>query len=87
MVTEYPQTAAEYRKQEAERKPKEEFQRHASRLLGGLAVLPLLAFFLMLAIGAVHGFVPAVPAIGYGTTVLLILGADALAVVTKKFRK
>ncbi|GAB1326954.1 hypothetical protein [Streptomyces sennicomposti] len=86
-MTTIPQTPAEYRKQRAEEKQREAFQRNAAKLGAGLMLLPLLAFVLMLAIGAVHGFAPAVPAIGYGTTVLLILGADALAVVVKKFRK
>jgi len=85
--TDHPRTAAEYRKQELERKRREAFEQKATHLLAALVLVPLLAFVLMLAVGAVHGFAPAVPAIGYGTTILLVLGADALSTVTKKFRK
>jgi hypothetical protein len=82
-----PSTAAEFRRQRAEEKQTEAVQAGCARLGGALALLPVVAFVLMLAVGAVHGFAPAVPAIGYGTTFLLTLGADALALVTKKFRK
>ncbi|MEU3729987.1 hypothetical protein AB0E81_11340 [Streptomyces sp. NPDC033538] len=87
MVNDVPRTAAEYRAQERERKQKEALQKRAANFTANLILLPLLAYVLMLAIGAVHGFAPAVPALGYGTTLLIALGFDALAVVTKKFRK
>ncbi|MFJ3248338.1 hypothetical protein [Streptomyces sp. NPDC086782] len=87
MVTDYPKTAAEYRQQAKEQAQREAFQRNILKLGAALLLLPLLAFVLMLAVGAVHGFAPAVPAIGYGTTILLVMGAHALAVVTKRFRK
>lgn len=86
-MNETPRTAAEYRAQERDRKQKEAFQARAVDFTANLILVPLLAFVLMLAVGAVHGFAPAVPALGYWTTVLLVLGADALATVTKKFRK
>ena len=87
MTTNTPRTAAEYRAQVKEREQREAFVKRATNFTANLILLPLLAYVLMLAIGAVHGFAPAVPALGYGTTLLLVLGADALAVVTKKFRK
>jgi hypothetical protein len=86
-ATDIPTTAAEFRRQRAEEKQTAAVQAGCARLGGALALLPVVAFVLMLAVGAVHGFAPAVPAIGYGTTFLLTLGADALALVTKKFRK
>jgi hypothetical protein len=77
------------RKTPAERRNdarREAFVNNVSKLATNLILLPLDAFVLMLAIGAAHGFAPAVPAIGYGTTILLVLGADTLSTVTKKFR-
>lgn len=51
-------------------------------------LIPLQAFILMLVMGAVHGAFVVVPAIGYGTSVLWILGADLLAGFTRRlFRK
>ncbi|MFF3140403.1 hypothetical protein ACFVRU_01390 [Streptomyces sp. NPDC057927] len=85
-ATAVPRTAAEFRRQRAEEKQTAAVQAGCARLFGALALLPVVAFVLMLAVGAVHGFAPAVPAIGYGTTILLTLGADSLAVVTKKFK-
>ncbi|MFE7624259.1 hypothetical protein [Streptomyces sp. NPDC057509] len=87
MTTDHPTTAGEYRARAKEQKQREAFREGATRFVSNLALLPLIAFILMLAVGAVHGFAPAVPAIGYGTTILLIVGADALAHVTKKFCK
>ncbi|MFD5198818.1 hypothetical protein ACFWM7_01345 [Streptomyces sp. NPDC058375] len=53
-----------------------------------IAALPLQAFILMLATGAVHGAFIAVPAIGYGTSILWVLGANLLAGFTRRlFRK
>ncbi|WP_069752945.1 hypothetical protein [Streptomyces sp. EN16] len=53
-----------------------------------IAALPVQAFILMLVMGAVHGAFIAVPAIGYGTSVLWILGATLLAGFTRRlFRK
>lgn len=87
MTDNHPTTAAEYRAQAKAQKQKEASQQRARSLAASLLALPLIAFLLMLAIGAIHVFAPAVPAIGYGTTILLVLGADALAGVAKKFRK
>lgn len=84
---EIPKTEEERRAEERGRQRKEAFERRAANVAANLILLPLVAFALMLAIGAAHGFAPAVPAIGYGTTILLVLGADALSTVTKKFRK
>lgn len=51
-------------------------------------LIPLQAFILMLVMGAVHGAFIAVPAIGYGTSVLWILGANLLAGYARRlFRK
>ncbi|MGW6638479.1 hypothetical protein [Streptomyces cyaneofuscatus] len=53
-----------------------------------IAALPIQAFILMLVMGAVHGAFIAVPAIGYGTSVLFVLGANLLAgFVRRLFRK
>lgn len=53
-----------------------------------IAAIPLQAFILMLVMGAVHGAFIAVPAIGYGTSVLFVLGADFLIGFTRRlFRK
>ncbi|MDX2794018.1 hypothetical protein [Streptomyces scabiei] len=87
MTTDVPRTAAEFRKQEQDRRRREAFEQQATRFTVNLSFLPLVAYVLMLAVGAVHGFAPAIPAIGYGTTLLLVLGADALSTVTKKFRQ
>lgn len=60
----------------------------AAETVAGVAVLILVpallafeAWIVMLAIGAVHGVAAALPAFGYGTTVLITLGLD-LAVLT-----
>ncbi|CAM5408554.1 hypothetical protein ACTFBT_01185 [Streptomyces microflavus] len=52
-----------------------------------LLLLPLLAFILMLVFGAIHGAFTVWPAIGYGTSVLYILGIDLVAFLSKRFRK
>ncbi|MYW28323.1 hypothetical protein [Streptomyces sp. SID2119] len=53
-----------------------------------IAALPVQAFVLMLSMGAAHGAFAAVPAIGYGTSVLFVLGANLLAGFTRRlFRK
>ncbi len=53
-----------------------------------LAALPLNAFILMLVMGALHGAYPAVVAIGYGTSVLYVLGVGLLTgFVRRLFRK
>ncbi|MFD4699780.1 hypothetical protein [Streptomyces niveus] len=52
-----------------------------------LLLLPLQGWLLMLVFGALHGAFAAVPAVGYGTSVLFVVGADILAFTAKKFRK
>ncbi|MEV7250228.1 hypothetical protein [Streptomyces cyaneofuscatus] len=53
-----------------------------------IAALPVQAFILMLAMGAVHGAFIAVPAIGYGTSVLFVLGANlVIGFIRRLFRK
>ncbi|MEU3986090.1 hypothetical protein AB0F77_39540 [Streptomyces sp. NPDC026672] len=52
--------------------------------LGILAVLPFEAWLLMLVLGAVHSVFLAVPAVGFGTAVLFVVG---LNMVTGYFRK
>jgi hypothetical protein len=73
--------------QARERRQREAVQEKAAKLTAQLVLLPLLAFVVMLAVGALHGVAPAVAPIGYGTTILLVLGLDAAALITKKFRK
>jgi hypothetical protein len=53
--------------------------------LGILAVIPLEAWLLMLVLGALHGIVAAVPAVGFGTAVLFVLGLNMLTGYTRKF--
>ncbi|MFF1417619.1 hypothetical protein [Streptomyces sp. NPDC058280] len=43
-----------------------------------LAILPTEAWLLMLVLGAVHGAVAAVPAVGFGTAVLFVIGLNML---------
>ncbi|WP_097964585.1 hypothetical protein [Streptomyces sp. or20] len=69
-----------------------ELERHGAALaaacVGMVLAIPLQAFVLMLVMGAVHGAFIAVPAIGYGTSVLFVLGANLLAGFTRRlFRK
>ncbi|MFB8071113.1 hypothetical protein [Streptomyces californicus] len=53
-----------------------------------VAVIPLQALVLMLVMGAAHGVFAAVPAIGYGTSIMFILGADlVIGFVRRLFRK
>ncbi|OSC76512.1 hypothetical protein B5180_01785 [Streptomyces sp. BF-3] len=53
-----------------------------------IAAIPLQAFILMLVMGGVHGAFAAVPAVGYGTSVLFVLGLNMLAGFTRRlFRK
>ncbi|MFD8315911.1 hypothetical protein [Kitasatospora purpeofusca] len=40
----------------------------------GALVLPLRAWLVMVGAGALHGVLPAVPAPGFGTTLLVLLG-------------
>jgi hypothetical protein len=55
--------------------------------LAAVALAPLEAWLLMLVVGALHGLAAGVPAIGYGTALLLTLGADLAAVQVRKFRR
>ncbi|MGW1268185.1 hypothetical protein [Streptomyces sp. NPDC002491] len=84
---EIPKTAEQLREEAKERRQTEAVEAGCAKVGAALVMLPLVAFVLMLAVGAAHGVVPAVPAIGYGTTVLFVLGADALSFIAKKFRK
>ncbi|MFI9123864.1 hypothetical protein ACIGW0_31485 [Streptomyces bikiniensis] len=54
----------------------------------GFGILsPLEAWLLMLVIGALHGLTAGVPAIGYGTALLLTLGVDLAAWWLGRFRR
>jgi hypothetical protein len=57
------------------------------RVVGRMVALPATAFLLMLSMGAVHSFASGVPAIGYGTTVLALVGLDIVAHKVRQFRK
>jgi hypothetical protein len=59
----------------------------AMATVGGVMVLPLEAWILMLVVGALHGAGAPVAAIGYGSALLIVLGIDLLAYTAKKFRK
>ncbi|MFD0276189.1 hypothetical protein ACFVHB_20110 [Kitasatospora sp. NPDC127111] len=52
----------------------EAFARVAALCVVGLAFLPLRAWLVMVGVGALHGVMLAVPALGYGTTLLVLLG-------------
>jgi hypothetical protein len=56
-------------------------------LVVAVAVFPVQAFVLMLVMGALHGIAAVIPAVGFGTAVLLTAGVDLLALTLKKFRK
>jgi hypothetical protein len=60
----------------------------AGACLGMLAVIPFEAWLLMLVLGAIHGIVVAVPAVGFGTAVLLVIGLNmVIGYARKLFRK
>ncbi|MCM2391729.1 hypothetical protein [Streptomyces albipurpureus] len=69
--------------------------RAVAETIAGVAVivvalisLALQSWLVMLIIGAVHGVAAGVPAIGYGTTVLFVLGGNMLAaLVARALRK
>ncbi|MEV4971976.1 hypothetical protein [Streptomyces scopuliridis] len=50
----------------------------AGTCLGILAAVPLEAWLLMLVLGAVHSVAAAVPAVGFGTALLFVLGLNML---------
>jgi hypothetical protein len=52
--------------------------------VGILAVIPFEAWLLMLVLGAVHGLVVAVPAVGFGTAVLLVIGLNMVTGYARK---
>lgn len=56
--------------------------------VAALAFLPMEAWFLMLVMGAVHSTFLAVPAVGFWTAVLFVVGLNMLTSrVRKMFRK
>ncbi|MBT2412654.1 hypothetical protein J7I94_19160 [Streptomyces sp. ISL-12] len=60
----------------------------AGACLGVLALIPFEAWLLMLVLGAVHGVFAAVPAIGFGTAVLFIVGYNlGVGLVRRLFRR
>lgn len=63
----------------------------AGACLGALAVIPFEAWLLMLVLGAVHSVFAVVPAIGFGTAVLFMigwnLGGAMLAGLFRRLRK
>ncbi|MEU3285592.1 hypothetical protein [Streptomyces longwoodensis] len=87
MTVDKLRTAEEARREAEERRQVKAVQDGCAKVTAALALTPLVAFVVMLAVGALHGVVPAVAPVGYGTTVLLVLGLDAAALITKKFRK
>lgn len=52
--------------------------------LGALSAVPLEAWLLMLVLGAVHSVVAVVPAVGFWTAVLFVIGLNLL---TSRVRK
>lgn len=57
----------------------------AGACVAALALLPLEAWLLMLVMGAVHSIAAAVPAVGFGTSVLLVVGLNMLTGYARKF--
>ncbi|MET7939654.1 hypothetical protein [Streptomyces sp. NPDC005302] len=54
----------------------------------GLAALPAEAWLLMLVIGAVHSVALVVPAVGFGTAILFVIGINMLTAYSRKlFRR
>lgn len=53
-----------------------------------IAALPVQAFVLMLAMGAVHGVYAGIATLGYGTSLLFVMGANLVIGFTRRlFRK
>lgn len=74
-------------KQDREKAAEAAFVAAFTAVVVALLLLPLQGWLLMLVFGALHGAFAAVPAVGYGTSVLFVVGSDLLAVTLKKFRK
>ncbi|MFE0326314.1 hypothetical protein ACFW08_05795 [Streptomyces sp. NPDC058960] len=56
--------------------------------LAVVTILPFEAWLLMLVLGAVHGAFAAVPAVGFGTAVLFVIGVNMLIGYARKlFRR
>ncbi|MEU1074310.1 MULTISPECIES: hypothetical protein [unclassified Streptomyces] len=56
----------------------------AGACAAALLILPLEAWLLMLVLGAVHGVVAVVPAVGFGTALLLLVGVGMLTGYLRK---
>lgn len=82
-----PRTASQFRAQQKEDAQKAAFVAGFTAVVVFLLLLPLQGWLLMLVFGALHGAFAAVPAVGYGTSVLFVVGLDLLAFTVKKFRK
>ncbi|MGW6948999.1 hypothetical protein ACWGHD_18995 [Streptomyces xanthophaeus] len=54
---------------------------------GNLMLFPLESWFLMLLLGALHTTFPVVPAIGYGTALVVILSVLLAAHLADKFHR
>jgi hypothetical protein len=81
-------TAAQYRQAQREAEQKAKFVAAFTGCVLVLAALPIQAWLLMLVIGAVHGMFAVVPAVGFGTAVLLVVGLNMLTgLVRRAFRK
>ncbi|GAA3018496.1 hypothetical protein [Streptomyces fulvorobeus] len=81
-------TAAQFRKASAEAAQRAKFVAAFTGCVVILATLPIQGWVTMLVMGAIHGAYPAVAAIGYGTSVLFVLGANLLVGFTRRlFRK
>ncbi|MGP3750876.1 hypothetical protein [Streptomyces sp. IBSNAI001] len=81
-------TAAEYRKASAEAAQKAAFVAAFTGCVVALVTLPFSAWMLMLVMGALHGAYPVVAAVGYGTSILFVLGASLLTgFIRRLFRK
>ncbi|MGW1828841.1 hypothetical protein ACWCO0_09635 [Streptomyces tubercidicus] len=74
-----PETPAEYRAMRAKSKPEgASVALVAVWLALALGLFALNGWLLMIVVGGIHAAVPAIPAIGYGTALLVLLAARLL---------
>ncbi|WP_282203908.1 hypothetical protein [Kitasatospora fiedleri] len=78
MNVDFDRLKAEMEADKARTAQSEAFGRGCSMAVAHAAVLPVRAWLFMLGVGAAHGAAPAVPTVGFGTALLVMLGVGAL---------
>ncbi|KUF18854.1 hypothetical protein [Streptomyces silvensis] len=90
-MTTVPKSLSQIRQEHREEEQRAAFVDACVRLTATVALLPLYAWLLMLVLGALHVAGLPVVAVGYGTSVLLVIGYDlvasALVALVKRLRK